>query len=139
MAERQISCAPDSAWLTIFLSGTTQIVKSNILASLTLATVFAFQLSGCGGGKATEPATPAAPRNEIDVTIDRYEDASGDCLRMAKKHTTGDVSVTVLLIVARKTFQNEGVQLQQSAAKMSPAQSQRVAAIAAKTAPCLGP
>ncbi len=114
-------------------------MKSNILASVTLATVFALQLSGCGGGKTTEPATPAAPRNEIDVMIDRYEDASGDCLRMAKKHTTGDVSVTVLLIVARKTFQTEGAKLQQSAAKMSPAQAQRVAAIAAKTAPCLGP
>lgn len=114
-------------------------MKSTILASLTLAAVIAFQLSGCGGDKTTETAAAPTPRNEVDVMIDQYEKASGDCLRMAKKHTTGDVSVTVLLIVARKTFQTEGVKLQQSAGKMSPEQSQRVAAIAAKTAPCLGP
>ncbi len=114
-------------------------MKSTILASLTFAAVVAFHLSGCGGDKTTATATPSAPRNEIDVTIDQYEKASGECLRMAKKHTTGDVSVTVLLIVARKEFQNEGIKLQKSAGQMTPAQSQRVAAIAAKTAPCLGP
>lgn len=114
-------------------------MKSTIFASLTVAAAISLQLSGCGGDKATGTVVAPTPRNEIDVLIDQYEKASGECLRMAKKHTTGDVSVTVLLIVARKTLQTEGVKLQQSAGKMTPEQTQRVAAIAAKTAPCLGP
>ncbi|MEO7723732.1 MAG: hypothetical protein ABIU29_03455 [Chthoniobacterales bacterium] len=114
-------------------------MKPTILAPLTLFIGIAFHLSGCGASGTTDTAAAPTPISELDAMINEYENASSDCLRMAKKHTTGDVSVTVLLIVARKTFQDDGVKLQQSAAKMSPEQSQRVAAIKAKTAPCLGP
>ena len=113
-------------------------MKLTILASLAFATFIATQLSGCGSDAPETVAAPT-PVSELDALINDYEKASTECLRMANKHTTGDVSVTVLLIVARKTFQNDGVKLQQSAGKMSPEQSRRVAAIAAKAAPCLGP
>lgn len=110
-------------------------MKSFIVAPIIL--VFVIILSGCGGSGTATDAAPT-PISEVDALINQYEKTSGECIRMAKKHTTGDVSVTVLLIVARKTFQDEGVKLQQSAGKMSPQQSQRVAAIATKAAPCLG-
>lgn len=114
-------------------------MKPTILASLAFAIFIALQLSGCGGSKPAETAAAPTPVSEIDALINGYEKASGDCLRMSKKHTTGDVSVTVLLIVARKEFQDDGAKLQQMAARLSPAQAQRVASIANKTAPCLGP
>ncbi len=114
-------------------------MKPTILAPLTLFIIIAFQLGGCGASGTTEPVAAPTPISELDAIINDYDKAASECLRMSKKHTTGDVSVTVLLIVARKTFQDDGAKLQQSAAKMSPEQSQRVAAIAAKAAPCLGP
>ncbi|MEO7723337.1 MAG: hypothetical protein ABIU29_01410 [Chthoniobacterales bacterium] len=114
-------------------------MKPTIVAPLLFAILFAFQLSGCGESSTTETVVASAPRNEADGIIDEYEKASNECLRMSKRHTTGDVSVTVLLIVARKTAQQEQAKLHQAAARMSPAQAQRVAAITAKSAPCLGP
>lgn len=113
-------------------------MKPNILAALTLVIFIATQLSGCGASGTTDTATAPTPANEVDVMIDEYEKTSNDCLRLANKHTTGDVSITVLLIVARKTFQDEGAKLL-AGGKMTPLQAQRVAAIAARTAPCLGP
>ncbi|MBA3650184.1 MAG: hypothetical protein H0W66_01565 [Chthoniobacterales bacterium] len=114
-------------------------MKPTIFASHLFAIVLAFQLSGCGASNTADTAVASTPRNEVDVMIDEYEKASNECLRMSKRHTTGDVSVTVLLIVARKTAQQEQAKLQQAAARMSAAQAQRVAAITAKSAPCLGP
>ncbi len=113
-------------------------MKPAILAPLILFLAIAIELSGCGVGGSTENAAPA-PVSELDATINDYEKVSNECLRLSKKLTTGDVSITVLLIVARKNFQDIGAKLQQSAEKMSPPQARRVAAISAKTAPCLGP
>ncbi len=114
-------------------------MKSTILASLTLAIFLAIGLSGCGASGKDDAAAITTPRNEVDVLIDDYEKSSNDCLRLFRKHNTGDVSITVLLIVARKTSEQEAAKLGQAAPKMTPSQAQRVAAIAAKTAPCLGP
>lgn len=122
----------------LFHSEITKIVKLTILAPITLFLAVVIGFSGCGAGGSTENAA-ATPVNEINVAINDYEKLSSDCLRLSKKHTTGDVSITVLLIDARKNFQDTGAKLQQSAGKMSPPQAQRVAAISAKTAPCLGP
>lgn len=112
-------------------------MKPTIFASLLFAIVLAFQLSGCGASNTVDTAVASTPRNEVDVLIDEYEKASNECLRISKRHSTGDVSVTVLLIGARETAEQEQAKVQQAAAKMSPAQAQRVAAISAKTAPCL--
>ena len=115
-----------------------KIVKPSLFAPIILLLVAALGLSGCGAGGSTENAA-STPFNEIDVVINDYEKLSNECLRLSKKHTTGDVSITVLLIVARKNFQDTAAKLQQAAGKMSPLQAKRVAAISAKTAPCLGP
>jgi hypothetical protein len=112
-------------------------VKPTILVSLTLVLAVALQLSGCGAGGKDE--TAPAPVSEIDVMINDYEKASNECLRLARKHTNGDVSITLLLIVARKAFQDDKAKLQHAAGKLSPPQTQRVAAITEKALPCLGP
>ncbi|CAN5491734.1 hypothetical protein BH18VER2_BH18VER2_13310 [soil metagenome] len=113
-------------------------MKPIILASLIPLLAVVLSLSGCGAADSRENAA-STPVNEVDAMINDYEKLSHECLRLSKKHSTGDVSVTVLLIVARKDFQDTGARLQQANGKMSPLQAERVAAIAAKTAPYLGP
>lgn len=113
-------------------------MKPKICGPFILFLTIAIGLGACGGGGSTENAAPT-PVNEIDAVIGDYEKFSSECQRLSKKHTDGDVSVTVLLIVARKNFQDTALRLQQTSAKMSPLQARRVAAITAKTAPYLGP
>lgn len=114
-------------------------MKPTIFASLTLVLAVTLQLSGCGAGGKDETAAAPTPVSELDAMINDYEKASNECLRLARKHATGDVSITVLLIVARKAIEDDKAKLQQAAGKMSPPQTQRMAAITGKAAPCLGP
>ncbi|HEY3664027.1 MAG TPA: hypothetical protein VGL24_12815 [Chthoniobacterales bacterium] len=113
-------------------------MKPTIFASLALVLAVALQLSGCGAGGGDGTAAPT-PVSEIDATINDYEKASNECLRLTRKHMTGDVSITLLLIAAREAFQDDKGKLQQAAGKLSPPQSHRVAAITEKARPCLGP
>ena len=110
-------------------------MKLNVFVAATVAVLFAITLGGCDSGN--DAAASSAPPNEVDAQINTYEKAANEYVRLAKKHTSGDVSVTVLLIDARHSLKDESAKVQQTAAKMTPQQTQRVAAISAKTGPYL--
>ena len=112
-------------------------MKSNNVASFILILLFAVGFGACGPGGTNDPAATSTPVSEVDMRINDYEKAANEYLRLSKKHTTGDVSITVLLIQARKNLQDKSAKVQEFSAKMTPPQNQRVAAISAKAAPNL--
>jgi len=112
-------------------------VKLTVLRLFVLLIAVAFELNGCGGGAADQPAP--TPVSELDALINQYDKLSGECLRLSKKHSNGDLSVTVRLIGAQEGFQDTAAKLKQASGKLTPSQKQRVAEIAAEGAPCLGP
>ncbi|MDQ3200501.1 MAG: hypothetical protein M3Q46_15175 [Verrucomicrobiota bacterium] len=107
-----------------------------ILALILQAVLLATNLTSCGEAGTSED-TVAAPLSPLEIQINSYEKTANEYIRLSKKHGTGDVSITVLLIQARKSFQDEGAELQKAVPQMTPQQAQRVAEITAETAPYL--
>jgi hypothetical protein len=110
-----------------------------IQAALACAILFAVWLSGCSKESTAEAigAGYAAPVSEVDQMINDYEKVTNQYVRMARKLKGGDMSVTVPYIELGKELRISGAKLQQTAAKMTPGQAQRVASISAKAAPYL--
>ena len=110
-----------------------------ILASLAFIILFATGFSSCGQESTTEITTrdSAAPANPIDGLINEYEKTAHDYVRVEKKHREGDVSVTMQVIQGDERARELAAKLQQETAKMTPAQTQRVAEISSRTAPYL--
>ncbi len=108
-----------------------------ILASLALATLSAFDLSGCGQGSPIATVAAPAPVSEVDARINEHEKVANEYVRVAKKMKAGDVSLTVRYLDLGRRTREGAAKLQQEPAKMTPEQTQRVAAISAKTAPYL--
>lgn len=103
-----------------------------IPAALTLFVLYAVGLGGCG-----QEDNTATPISEVDRMINDYEKMANEFVRVAKKHKTGDVSITVKLITDEQIIRREVARLQQESARMTPVQAQRLASISAKTAPFL--
>lgn len=59
---------------------------------------------------------------------------ANEFVRVAKKHKTGDVSITVKLITDEQIIRQEVARLQQESARMTPVQAQRLARISDRTA-----
>ena len=112
-------------------------MKPTILVPLVLAVLLALELGSCGPSGTNVTAAPATPVSETDAMINDYEKAANEYRRLAKKHTAGDVSITVLLIQARENLQDQSAKVQQAARKLTPQQAQRVVTISAATAPYL--
>jgi hypothetical protein len=108
-----------------------------ILASIAFALLLAGSLGSCGQGNNGGAQAAATPVNEVDAMLDGYEKAGLQCRKMAKKLHEGDVSVTILFLNAGDDFRQYPAKHAQLWAKMTPAQAQRAAQIAAKTAPDL--
>ena len=108
-----------------------------IPAALTLFILFAVELSSCGQEDSTAATVNSSPIKEVDRMIDEYEKMANEFVRVAKKHQTGDVSITVKLITDEQIIRQEVARLQQESAKMTPVQAQRLASISARTAPYL--
>ena len=103
--------------------------------SLVLIVLVTLGLSGCGKETPPEPTVPAAPLTELDRQINEYERVVDEYVKAFKRHQGGDMGVTMLLIQDEDTIKQMGAKLQQKSAEMNPAQTQRMAAIAAKKAP----
>ena len=101
--------------------------------SFALIVFLALGLGGCGSGSNDTPA----PMSELDRLINDYEKTTNAYVRVAKKHRAGDVSVTVRLIELDDELRTSSAKLAQQSPKMTPPQAQRVASIAAKSAPYL--
>ncbi|HEX3818579.1 MAG TPA: hypothetical protein VHW03_09855, partial [Chthoniobacterales bacterium] len=101
------------------------------------ALLLAGSLGSCGQGNNGGAQAAATPVNEVDAMLDGYEKAGLQCRKMAKKLHEGDVSVTILFLNAGDDFRQYPAKHAQLWAKMTPAQAQRAAQIAAKTAPDL--
>jgi hypothetical protein len=108
-----------------------------ILASLALAILFAVEFSNCSRENASATATPAAPVNEIDLKINDYEKVANQYAKVSKRLKGGDMSVTVPCIELGKQTREAAAKLQAESPKMTPPQTQRVAAISARMAPYL--
>lgn len=102
-------------------------------AALTLYILFAVGLSSCGPGTNTAPT----PVSELDRTINEYEKAANEFIRVARKHDAGDVSITVKLITDEQLTRELAARLQKESATMTQGQTRRVASISTKTAPYL--
>jgi hypothetical protein len=92
-------------------------------------------LVGCDKGSANDPATTTAassPMNEIDVMINAYEKAANVYAKTARKLRAGDVSLTVRYMDQGKAIQELQAKLRETGPKMTPPQTQRVAAISAR-------
>jgi hypothetical protein len=111
--------------------------KLKILVSLGLVILETAIVSGCN--RANMGNGVPTPPNPIDQKIDNYEKVTTEYVRVAKKLKSGDVSITVKYIELEAQAKQESVQLQQEAPNMTPQQAQRLADIAAKTAPYLKP
>ena len=108
-----------------------------IPAALTLFILFAVGLSSCGQEDGTAATVNSTAISEVDRMINEYEKMANEFVRVAKKHETGDVSITVKLITDEQIIRQKVARLQQESAKMTPVQAQRLASISAKTAPFL--
>ncbi len=106
-----------------------------ILAASVLLLLLAANMTSCSPENAEEVAM--VPISPLDARINSFEKTTNEYVRLSRKHTTGDVSITVLLIQARKSLQEEKATLQQAAPQMTPQQSEKVAAISAKADPYL--
>jgi hypothetical protein len=112
------------------------VKRFRIPASLALILLFALGLSNCS--KETPPeAVPAAPLTELDRMINDYERVVDEYVKAFKRHQAGDMGVTMLLIQDEDTIKQMAGKIQQKSGEMNPAQTQRMAAIAAKKAPYL--
>ena len=110
---------------------------NRILPLLALGLLIAVGLSSCDQATRTAAAEPPAPLSEVDRMINDYEAVVNEYVRVARMHQGGDLSVTMKLITDEELTQQTAAKLQQQSAKMTPAQTQRVASIAARTAPYL--
>ena len=106
------------------------------LAAITLF-LLAGGLTACDRNAGTSGAPTTV--NPIDARIDDYEKVASEYVRVAKKLKNGDVSITFKYIQLDAQTKTESARLQEEAPKMTPQQAQRVADIAAKTAPYLQP
>ena len=104
-------------------------------ASLLLILLLALGLASCGKETSSEPVVPAAPLTELDRQINDYEKAVDEYVKVFKRLQGGDMGVAMLLIQDEDTIKQMGAKLQQKSGEMNPAQTQRMAAIAAKRAP----
>ena len=113
--------------------------RLRILASLAFIILFAAGFTSCGQESTanTTANASAAPANPVDRLINEYEKAAHNYVRVEKKHRDGDVSVTMQVINGDERTRKLAAQLQQESAKMTPAQTQRVAEISSRTAPYL--
>lgn len=106
-------------------------------ASLALIFLLALGLGSCSqeAGTETAAAENAAPPNEYDALINEYEKVANEYVRVARKHKDGDLSVTVRVIELGDHTRELAAKVQRDAGKLTPQQTQRVAAISSKTAP----
>lgn len=111
--------------------------RLRIPVSLALIVLFAIGLGSCSQKNATNVST--APPNEIDRALDDYEKDANELVRVVRKLQSGDLRVTVLVINMRQQIKASATKVQRQSSKMTPAQAQRAAAIAAKAAPYLQP
>ena len=109
------------------------ILLVSVIAPLLLA------LAGCGDDApgTTSKKAPHVHLNEIDFMINDYEKAATDFAKTAKKFKAGDVSLTMRYIDEGRGVLGWQAKLQQAAARMTPAQTERVTAISAKINPDL--
>ncbi len=105
------------------------------MAGLILPLLFALCLVSCNEAGTT--SAPAVPPNEIDFSLDKYEKASNEFVRLSKKLQSGDFSIVALLMDAEDKTKKLASEIQQQAPKMTPAQSQRMAEISSRNAPYL--
>lgn len=113
---------------------------SRILGALALAILPAAVLCSCGKERTIETATATAaptPVNEVDAMINDYEKATNEYLKVSKKLSGGDVSVTVKYIDLGKELREWPTKHGPMWAKMTPQQAQRAAGISARTASLL--
>jgi hypothetical protein len=110
---------------------------NRILPLLSLAALVAVELTSCNQATSTAAADPPVPLNEVDRMINDYETVVNEYVHVAKMHQSGDLSVTMKLIADEELTQQTAAKLQQQSAKMTPAQTHRMARISARTAPYL--
>ncbi len=96
-------------------------------------------MSGCGDDHAAKAKATATPMSETEILIRKYDKASKEYGRVARKIKGGDVSLTVRYIESGRQIRELSARLDQQAAALSPSQKQRVAAISATNAPYLQP
>ena len=104
-------------------------------ASLVFILLLALGLASCGKEAPPDPVVPAAPLTELDRQINDYERVVDEYVKAFKRHQGGDMGVTMLLLQDEDTIKQMGAKLQQKSGEMNPAQTQRMAAIAAKRTP----
>ena len=92
-----------------------------ILGAFTLLITVALGFSSCGQESNIE-AADLAPPNEGDGMINDYAKVTNECIRVAKKHQQGDVSITIRVIELGKRTHESAAKLQQESAKMTPPQ-----------------
>ena len=112
-------------------------IMSRILSLLT--SISLLMAGSCDGpGSTVAPAAETlAGSNQVEAMINNYEKLTNEYVRVSKKLKKGDVSITVLYIELGKRTREESARLRQESPKMTPQQTQRVASIAARTAPYL--
>jgi HAMP domain-containing protein len=110
-----------------------------IPALLALIVLLALGMSSCGQDGNTDAGTNGAPLNETDRALNDYEKDTNELARLVRKLQGGDLRVTVPVIQMRHQIKESAAKLQQQSPRMTPAQAQRAAAIAAKAAPYLNP
>ena len=94
-------------------------------------------LGSCERQGSTATSDTFTGSNQVEAMINDYDKLTNEYVRVSKKLKQGDVSITVRYIELGKRAREQSEQLQQESAKMTPQQTQRVASIAARTAPYL--
>ncbi len=111
-------------------------------ASIILICLLALGFSGCGQESASEEASvtePTGPLDEMDVKLNEYQKLVKEYSRIARKHTAGDISVTLLYIDLRRQTETSTANLQAQMGQMKPIQVRRFSKISTSVAPYLKP
>ncbi len=131
----------DTFWNSLSVLFLKKLVKriSHLALLLALIAPLLLVLGGCGedAPDATAKKAPHVHLNEIDFMINDYEKAATDFAKTVKKFKAGDVSLTMRYIDDGRAIQDRQAKLREAAARMTPAQTQRAAAISAKVTPDL--
>lgn len=108
--------------------------------SVTLLALLTMGMAGCGQSSAPQEeivTQQTGPVDAIDVQLNDYEKLAKEYGRVARKHSNGDVSVTMLYIDLRRQTEASTAKLKQESAQMKVGQARRFAKISATVAPYL--